>query len=125
LATTQQRHPQRAQTARTAVESGQRAVRVAPTGTIGFIEARTLEQRCLDLLDHGTARVVLDLSATDRLGPAALGTIAAIGRHARRRGSRFSVALGNEAVTRTLSRAGLLTQLEVEGTSHTFFDWTR
>jgi anti-anti-sigma factor len=100
-------------------------VRLRPTGSIGFIEAGTLEEQCLDLLDHGASRVILDLAQTDLLGPAALGAIAAIDRHARRLGSRFSIALGSDAVTRTLSRSGLLTQLEVEGASDTFFDWTR
>jgi anti-anti-sigma factor len=101
------------------------AVRVRPSGSIGFIEARTLEEQCLDLLDHGASRVILDLSQTDLLGPVALGAIAAIDRHARRLGSRFSVALGGDAVTRTLSRSGLLSQLEIEGAPDTFFDWSR
>ncbi len=125
MATTQQRPTERARATRPAGDPGQRTVRVAPTGAIGFIEARALEERCLDLIDHGAGRVVLDLSATELLGPAALATIAAIDRHARHSGARFLIALGNDAVTRTLSRAGLLAQLEVEGASDTFFDWSR
>jgi anti-anti-sigma factor len=122
VAVTQQRFTRSTKAAQT---SAREAFRVAPTGTVGFIEARALEQECLQLLDQGAARLVLDLARTEQLGPAALGTIAAIERHARRLGARFSVALGDETVTRTLSRAGLLGQLEVEGARDTFFEWTR
>lgn len=125
MTATEHRAGQRTASGAAAVEADGEGYRVRPTGSIGFIEARTLERECLSLLDRGAGHLVLDLGRTEVLGPAALGTLAAIDRYARRMGARFLIALGSESLTHTLSRSGLLTQLEVEGASDTFFDWTR
>jgi anti-anti-sigma regulatory factor len=91
----------------------------------GFVASRQLEAECVDLLERGVTHVVLDLRATDALGPAAIAAIAAVDRRAHRLGSRLSIVLGNDAVASALAHTGLLRQLQLEGPPETFFDWSR
>ncbi len=100
-------------------------VRVRCGGALDGVAAAQLRQDCAGLMDRGFDRVILDLSEAAELGPALISAIAAVNRRARARGCRLSIVPGRGAVAATLRRAGLLEQLQLEGTSETFLDWSR
>jgi anti-anti-sigma regulatory factor len=102
-----------------------RSPRLRPTGVVGFLASRQLEAECIDLLDRGATHVIVDLRATEALGPTAIAAIAAVDRRARQLGSRFSIVLGNDHVTDALAHTGLLRQLQLAGPREIFFDWSR
>ena len=100
-------------------------VRVRCGGALDAHAAAELRDECEGLFERGFQRVILDLSHTSSLGPAAVGAIAAVNHRARGLGVRFSVALGMGGIASTLRRAGLLGQLQLEGPPQVFLDWTR
>ncbi|MGZ4296422.1 MAG: STAS domain-containing protein [Solirubrobacteraceae bacterium] len=100
-------------------------VRVRCGGALDTPAAEEVRQECEGLLDRGFARVVLDLSRTTSISPAAVAVIAAVDRRARGLGVRFSIVPGDEGVAATLQRAGLLGQLQLEGRAEVFLDWSR
>jgi anti-anti-sigma factor len=100
-------------------------VRVRCGGALEAQAADELRQECEGLFDRGFARVILDLSHASSLSPAAVGAIATVNHRARTLGVRFSVVPGGAHIAATLRRAGLLGQLQLEGPSEVFLDWTR
>jgi anti-anti-sigma regulatory factor len=100
-------------------------VRVRCGGTLEARAAGELRQECEGLFDRGFARVILDLSHATTLSPAAVGAIATVNHRARSLGVRFSVVPGAAHIAATLRRAGLLGQLQLEGPTEVFLDWTR
>jgi anti-anti-sigma factor len=100
-------------------------VRVRCGGMLDADAAAELRQECEGLFERGFQRVILDLTHTSSLGPAAVGAIAAVNHRARGLGVRLSVVPGSGAIASTLRRAGLLGQLQLEGPTEVFLDWTR
>ena len=100
-------------------------VRVRCGGVLDAATAEELRHECDGLFDRGFARVILDLTHVDSVSPAAVGTIAAVNHRARSLGVRFSVVPGGADVAGTLRRAGLLGQLQLEGPTEMFLDWSR
>jgi anti-anti-sigma factor len=100
-------------------------VRVRCGGALEAQAADELRQECEGLFDRGFARVILDLSHATSLSPAAVGAIATVNHRARTLGVRFSVVPGGAHIAAMLRRAGLLGQLQLEGPSEVFLDWTR
>lgn len=107
------------------VEPERDRVRVRCEGMIDGPTADELRDECEGLLDRGFSRLVLDLSEATSIGPAAVSAIARIDRRARSLGSRLSVVPGEGGVMIILRRSGLMGQLELEGATDTFLDWTR
>ena len=107
------------------IEPERDRVRVRCGGALDGSAARQLREDCEGLIDRGFTRVILDVSQATALAPAVVSAIAATGRRARTRGCRFSVAAGRGTAAATLRRAGLLGQLELEGATETFLDWSR
>ena len=77
------------------------------------------------MFDRGFTRVILDLSHVTSLSPAAVGAIATVNHRARGLGVRFRVVPGAANIAATLRHAGLLGQLQLEGPSEVFLDWSR
>ena len=100
-------------------------VRMRCGGTLDARAADELRQECEGLFDRGFARVILDLSHATSLSPAAVGAIATVNHRARGLGVRLSVVPGGANIAATLRRAGLLGQLQLEGPSEMFLDWSR
>jgi anti-anti-sigma factor len=100
-------------------------VRVRCGGAMDAGTADELRQECDGLFDRGFARVILDLGHAESLSPAVVGAIAAVNHRARSLGVRFSVVPGGAEVAATLRRAGLLGQLQLEGPTEMFLDWSR
>ncbi|HYZ80676.1 MAG TPA: STAS domain-containing protein [Solirubrobacteraceae bacterium] len=100
-------------------------VRVRCGGALDDHAAVELRQECEGLFERGFQRVIIDLSHTSSLGPAAVGAIAALNHRARGLGVRLSVVPGGAGIASTLRRAGLLGQLQLEGPTEVFLDWTR
>jgi anti-anti-sigma regulatory factor len=98
-------------------------VRVSCGGALDGVIAAALREDCTGLIDRGFDRVILDLSETTDIVPGVVSAIATVNRRARARGCRFSIVPG--PTLDTLSRAGLLDQLALEGVSYTFLDWSR
>ena len=94
-------------------------------GALEADAADELRRECEGLLDRGFARVILDLTHATTLSPAAVGAIATVNHRARALGVRFSVVPGGADIAATLRRAGLLGQLQLEGPSEVFLDWSR
>lgn len=100
-------------------------VRVRCRGSLDGPAAAQLREECGGLIDRGFDRVILDVSQTTAMTPAAVSAIAAVDRRARARACRFSVVPGSGRAAATLRRAGLLGQLQLEGAPETFLDWSR
>lgn len=100
-------------------------VRVRCGGALDADAVAELRQECEGLFERGFERVILDLSHVASLGPTAVGTIAAVNHRARGLGVRFSVVPGTGGIASTLRRAGLLGQLQLEGPTEVFLDWSR
>jgi anti-anti-sigma factor len=100
-------------------------VRVRCGGALDAAAANELRQECEGLFERGFARVIVDLGHAISLSPAAVGAIAAINHRARGLGVRFSVVPGGADIAATLRRAGLLGQLQLEGPTEVFLDWSR
>lgn len=100
-------------------------VRVRCGGTLDTRAAKEIRQECEGLFDRGFQRVILDLGHATSIGPAAIGAIAALNRRARGLNLHFSVVPGGADIAATLRRAGLLGQLQVEGPTEVFLDWSR
>jgi anti-anti-sigma regulatory factor len=100
-------------------------VRVRCRGALDSSAARQLREDCGGLIDRGFTRVVLDLSQATAITPAVVSAIAGVDRRARTRGSRLSVVPGSGSAAASLRRSGLLAQLELDGASETFLDWSR
>jgi len=100
-------------------------VRVRCGGAMEISAAEELRQECEGLFDRGFERVILDLSHVVSLSPAAVGAIATVNHVARGLGVRFSVVPGGGNIAATLRRAGLLGQLQLEGPTEVFLDWSR
>jgi anti-anti-sigma regulatory factor len=100
-------------------------VRVSCGGALDRVVARQLREDCGGLIDRGFDRVILDLSETTALAPAAVSAIAAINRRARALGCRFSVVPGTGSAAATLRRTGLIEQLMLEDAHEVFLDWSR
>lgn len=94
-------------------------------GVLDGIAAAQLRRDCAGLVDRGFDRLILDVSQTTDITPAAVSAIAAVNRRARARGCRFSLVPGTGRTADALSRAGLLGQLQLEGASQTFLDWSQ
>jgi anti-anti-sigma factor len=115
----------RAERFRLELEPDRARVRVRPIGPLDAVAAAELEAECDGLLERGFDAIVLDLSATTALSPAAVGVIAAVQRHAHRQAALLTVVPGNELTTGVLRRSGLLAQLMVAGGPTTFFEWSQ
>jgi anti-anti-sigma factor len=100
-------------------------VRVRCGGALDAGTAKELRQECDGLFDRGFARVILDLTHATSLSPATVGAIGAVNHRARARGVRLSVVPGGAEIAATLRRAGLLGQLQLEGPTEVFLDWSR
>jgi MFS superfamily sulfate permease-like transporter len=100
-------------------------VRVRCGGALDGVAAAQLREECAGLMERGFARVILDMTETTDIVPGVVSAIAAVNRRARTRGCRLSVAPGHGGAADALRRAGLLGQVELEGASRTFLDWTR
>ena len=99
-------------------------VRVRCGGALDGVAAAQLREDCTGLIDRGFARVILDMTETTDIVPGVVSAIAAVNRRARMRGCRLSVVPGDGRAAEALRRAGLLSQLELEGVSQTFLDWS-
>ena len=100
-------------------------VRVRCGGALDRRAAARVGEECEGLFDRGFRRVILDLSQTTSVSPAAISAIAAVDRRARASGVRLSVVAPGGSVAVTLRRAGLLDRLQLEGSAEVFMDWSR
>lgn len=107
------------------IEPERDRVRVRCAGVLDAHTAREMRGECEGLLERGFTSVILDLARTSSIEPAAVSAIAAVQRRARELGARFSVLVGGGDAAITLRRAGLLSELRLEGTPRTFLDWSR
>ena len=100
-------------------------VRVRCGGEMDTRTADEVRRECEGLFERGFDRVILDMSHTTSISPAAAGMLAAADRGARSFGVRFTLIPGGGEVAATLRRIGLLGQPELEGAAEVFLDWTR
>lgn len=100
-------------------------VRVRCGGALDGVAAVQLREDCTGLIERGFARVILDMAETTDIVPGVVSAIASVNRRARTRGCRLSLVPGRGRAADALRRAGLLGQIELEGASRTFLDWTR
>ncbi|MGH2892869.1 MAG: STAS domain-containing protein [Solirubrobacteraceae bacterium] len=107
------------------IEPERNRVRVRCGGGLDAGTASQLREDCAGLIDRGFDWVILDLSQTTAITPAAVSAIAGIDRRARVVGCRFTVAPGRGSAAAALRQAGLLGQLQLEGVAETFLDWSR
>ncbi|EYT61719.1 anti-sigma factor antagonist [Dietzia sp. UCD-THP] len=90
------------------------AVVVAPTGRLNMVAAPGLRDQLLELVDGGSRRVVVDLSATEFIDSSGLGALISGLKAARQAGGDLRIAAPNEQVKSVLK----LTRLDRVLTAH-------
>jgi anti-sigma B factor antagonist len=93
---------------------GERAI-VRPSGDVDLATSGQLTAAVLGLLNHGCARVMLDLRAVTFLDSSGIRALVAVHQRAEELHVRLSVTLGGGQTRRVLELTGLLDHLHLEG----------
>ncbi|MBC7630990.1 STAS domain-containing protein [Aeromicrobium sp.] len=80
---------------------------VRPEGRLTMVSARQLTEAIAGLLDSGTERIVVDLSATEFMDSSGLGALIAGLKAARQAGGDLRIAAPNEQVVTILRLTNL------------------
>lgn len=98
------------------------AVVVQPTGRLNMVAAPGLRDQLRDLVDGGSRRVVVDLSATEFIDSSGLGALISGLKAARQAGGDLRIAAPNTQVTSVLKLTRLDRVLTAHESADTAFD---
>ena len=80
---------------------------VRPVGRLTMVSARQLTEAVAGLIDSGTAKIAIDLSATEFMDSSGLGALVAALKSARQAGGDLRLAAPNEQVLTILRLTNL------------------
>ncbi|AWH96473.1 STAS domain-containing protein [Dietzia psychralcaliphila] len=98
------------------------AVVVQPTGRLNMVAAPGLRDQLRDLVDGGSRRVVVDLSATEFIDSSGLGALISGLKAARQAGGDLRIAAPNTQVRSVLKLTRLDRVLTAYESANTAFD---
>jgi anti-sigma B factor antagonist len=98
---------------RVEVRSGPEEATVAAFGEIDLASADQLQRPIVELLDSGSACVVVDLRGVSFIDSTGIHVLVAAQRRAQASGARLPVMLGGRATRRVLELTGLMGHFEI------------
>lgn len=95
---------------------------ITPSGRLTMVSARQLTQAVAGLIESGTARIVVDLSATEFMDSSGLGALVAALKSTRQAGGDLRLAAPNEQVVTILRLTNLDKVLRPRDSVETAYD---